>query len=80
MARLYYLTESITRILTAAFIAAAPALSMHAAEAAIRADSHLINEQSPYLRQHADNLVDWYPWAEEAFQLARNENKPIFLT
>ena len=37
-------------------------------------------EKSPYLRQHADNPVDWYPWGEEAFQRAREENKPIFLS
>jgi uncharacterized protein YyaL (SSP411 family) len=52
----------------------------HAADGTARPDSHLLNEQSPYLRQHADNLVDWYPWGEEAFQRARKENKPIFLS
>jgi len=40
----------------------------------------LINEQSPYLLQHAYNPVDWYPWSEEAFEKARIENKPIFLS
>lgn len=35
---------------------------------------------SPYLRQHADNPVEWYPWGEEAFGKARKENKPIFLS
>jgi len=35
---------------------------------------------SPYLLQHADNPVDWYPWSEEAFQKAEDENKPIFLS
>jgi hypothetical protein len=40
----------------------------------------LINEKSPYLLQHADNPVDWYPWGAEAFEKARNENKPIFLS
>ena len=40
----------------------------------------LINEQSPYLLQHAYNPVNWYPWGEEAFQKARTENKPIFLS
>lgn len=35
---------------------------------------------SPYLLQHADNPVNWYPWGEEAFQKARKENKPIFLS
>ncbi len=42
--------------------------------------NHLINEKSPYLLQHAENPVDWYPWAEEAFQKARQEDKPIFLS
>ena len=37
-------------------------------------------EKSPYLRQHADNPVDWYPWGEEAFEKARRENKPVFLS
>ena len=35
---------------------------------------------SPYLRQHADNPVDWYPWGEEAFRRAETENKPVFLS
>ncbi len=40
----------------------------------------LINEKSPYLQQHAHNPVNWYPWSEEAFEKARKENKPIFLS
>ncbi len=40
----------------------------------------LINEKSPYLRQHAHNPVDWLPWGESAFQKARGEQKPIFLS
>jgi len=42
--------------------------------------NRLINEKSPYLLQHANNPVDWYPWGEEAFEKARKENKPIFLS
>ncbi len=42
--------------------------------------NHLINETSPYLLQHANNPVDWYPWGGEALQKARDENKPIFLS
>ncbi|RXA19376.1 thioredoxin domain-containing protein [Methanosarcina sp. MSH10X1] len=42
--------------------------------------NRLINEKSPYLLQHAYNPVDWYPWGEEAFDKARKENKPIFLS
>lgn len=42
--------------------------------------NRLIHETSPYLLQHADNPVDWYPWGEEAFQKARTEDKPVFLS
>ncbi len=42
--------------------------------------NRLIKEKSPYLLQHAFNPVDWYPWGEEAFEKARRENKPIFLS
>ncbi len=40
----------------------------------------LENETSPYLLQHADNPVNWYPWCDEAFHKAKMENKPIFLS
>jgi uncharacterized protein YyaL (SSP411 family) len=42
--------------------------------------NRLAAETSPYLRQHADNPVDWYPWGEEALALARREDKPILLS
>ncbi len=42
--------------------------------------NHLKDEKSPYLLQHRYNPVDWYPWSDEAFEKARNENKPIFLS
>jgi uncharacterized protein len=42
--------------------------------------NHLIHETSPYLLQHAENPVDWYPWGEEAFDKARRENKPVLLS
>ncbi len=42
--------------------------------------NHLKNEISPYLLQHADNPVDWYPWCDEAFKKAKAEDKPIFLS
>ena len=45
-----------------------------------RAPNRLIHEKSPYLLQHAYNPVDWFPWCEEAFQKARLEEKPIFLS
>ncbi|MEQ8524523.1 thioredoxin domain-containing protein [Gracilimonas sp.] len=40
----------------------------------------LKDEKSPYLKQHADNPVDWYPWGKEAFEKAKKENKPVFLS
>jgi uncharacterized protein YyaL (SSP411 family) len=45
-----------------------------------RRPNRLIREKSPYLRQHAYNPVDWFPWGDEAFAKARKENKPIFLS
>jgi len=42
--------------------------------------NRLASEQSPYLLQHKDNPVDWYPWGQDAFERARRENKPIFLS
>jgi len=42
--------------------------------------NHLIHQKSPYLLQHAYNPVDWYPWGEEAFAKAKQEDKPIFLS
>ena len=42
--------------------------------------NRLIHEKSPYLLQHAHNPVDWYPWGPEAFERARREDKPIFLS
>lgn len=45
-----------------------------------RIPNRLANEKSPYLLQHAYNPVNWYPWGEEAFQIAKTENKPVFLS
>ena len=42
--------------------------------------NHLINETSPYLLQHANNPVEWFPWGEEAFARAKSENKPVLLS
>ena len=42
--------------------------------------NRLQNERSPYLRQHAADPVDWYPWGEEAFRRAREEKRPVFLS
>jgi uncharacterized protein len=44
------------------------------------ASNRLIDEKSPYLIQHAGNPVNWYPWGEEAFDKARQEDKPVFLS
>jgi uncharacterized protein YyaL (SSP411 family) len=42
--------------------------------------NRLADETSPYLRQHADNPVDWYPWGDEAFAAARRDDKPVLLS
>lgn len=42
--------------------------------------NHLKTESSPYLLQHAENPVNWYPWGEEAFEKAQKEDKPVFLS
>ncbi len=56
---------------------------VHGAEESPLSDTHtnrLIHETSPYLLQHAHNPVDWFPWGGEAFEKARAEDKPIFLS
>lgn len=45
-----------------------------------RKPNRLINEKSPYLLQHAYNPVDWYPWGEEAFEVARAQDKPVLVS
>jgi uncharacterized protein YyaL (SSP411 family) len=50
-----------------------------AQEAAVKTN-RLAKEKSAYLRQHATNPVDWYPWGDEAFEKAKRENKPVFLS
>jgi uncharacterized protein YyaL (SSP411 family) len=42
--------------------------------------NRLINEKSPYLRQHAHNPVSWYPWGDEAFREAGRTDRPVFLS
>ena len=42
--------------------------------------NHLVHETSPYLLQHAYNPVNWYPWGDEAIELAKKEDRPIFLS
>ncbi|MCE5186803.1 MAG: thioredoxin domain-containing protein [Planctomycetaceae bacterium] len=46
----------------------------------VRTANRLIHETSPYLLQHAENPVDWYPWGQEAFDRARTEDKPVFVS
>ena len=41
--------------------------------------NRLKQEKSPYLMQHGENPVDWYPWCQEAFRKAAREDKPVFL-
>src|SRR5438552_15784032 len=50
------------------------------AEPPTRPVNRLARESSPYLRQHAHNPVDWFPWCPEAFEKARNEKKLVFLS
>jgi uncharacterized protein len=45
-----------------------------------RKPNRLINQKSPYLLQHAYNPVDWYPWSNEAFEKAKAEDKPVFVS
>src|SRR4030042_564586 len=45
-----------------------------------RRANRLIREKSPYLLQHAYNPVDWYPWSEEAFEKAKAQDKPVFVS
>ena len=42
--------------------------------------NHLAGQSSPYLLEHADNPVDWYPWGGEALGMAEKESRPIFLS
>jgi len=57
-----------------------PMTSPSHAQAQSRPPNRLIHDKSPYLQQHAYNPVDWYPWDDEAFTKAKQENKPIFLS
>ena len=44
------------------------------------APNGLAKEKSPYLQQHANNPVAWLPWGDEAFERAKREDKPVFLS
>ena len=56
------------------------AFAVSGSEKQTRKPNRLIDAASPYLRQHAYNPIDWYSWSDEAFEKARKENKPIFLS
>jgi hypothetical protein len=65
------------------FLLGAAAIFSQADEPAVPTPAftnRLAHEKSPYLLQHQHNPVDWYPWGEEAFEKARREHKPIFLS
>src|SRR5258708_36124962 len=47
---------------------------------ALAMPNRLARETSPYLQQHADNPVEWFPWGDEALRLAREQDKPILLS
>lgn len=62
------------------FLANQKVMSETSESKTMKKPNRLIHEKSPYLLQHAYNPVDWYTWGEEAFEKARKENKPIFLS
>ena len=72
----------LTRACLLLAVIALQACSSPDAEAAAeeKKPNRLIHEKSPYLLQHAFNPMDWYPWGNEAFEKARKENRPIFLS
>ena len=67
------------RTLTAVCFAAVASTMLHV-DGQARYTNHLINQKSPYLQLHAHDPVDWFPWGAEAFEKARREGKPIFLS
>ncbi len=62
------------------FFTLALVVTLPAAVPLAHGDNRLAGERSPYLLQHANNPVDWFPWGQEAFAKARRENRPIFLS
>jgi uncharacterized protein YyaL (SSP411 family) len=67
-------------VLTQATPAETASLSAPSANSASPRENRLSRESSPYLKQHAQNPINWYPWGAEALQAAREQNKPIFLS
>ncbi|KAI9306859.1 spermatogenesis-associated protein 20 [Cunninghamella echinulata] len=75
--------NTLTRLTTPSLLSLKQYRSIHSTTLLfnnIKKANRLIDEKSPYLLQHAHNPVDWYPWGEQAFQKAKLENKPIFLS
>ncbi|MGB7930917.1 MAG: thioredoxin domain-containing protein [Gammaproteobacteria bacterium] len=70
----------VCRVVAALLIFLAAAADGGAAEREHSGGWRLAQESSPYLRMHADNPVEWFPWDEEAFAKARRENKPLFIS
>jgi|UPI000362CCFF hypothetical protein len=74
-----HLLSRLLCLLFAVFLAVTTADSKEEASV-VRHSNALIHESSPYLQQHAHNPVDWHPWGDNAFALARLSDKPIFLS
>jgi uncharacterized protein YyaL (SSP411 family) len=72
--------SALTAWLATAALVTSGSTSPSAPEETPVTSNRLAQETSPYLLQHADNPVDWYPWGDEAFERARLEDKPIFLS
>ncbi len=73
--------KAVAAMVAALFLAATPAMPSEPTPDAPRYPANrLASETSPYLLQHAHNPVQWYPWGDEAFEAARREDKPIFLS
>ncbi|MDQ6982975.1 MAG: thioredoxin domain-containing protein, partial [Mariprofundus sp.] len=66
--------------MTNIFLISAWSEEIHMAKDEPKYTNALIHESSPYLQQHAHNPVNWLPWGEDAFALARMQNKPVFLS
>lgn len=73
-------TGIIKVILVVGFFAVEGGKQMPAKNMVHKQTNRLAEETSPYLLQHAHNPVDWYPWSDEAFEKAKKEDKPIFLS
>ncbi len=72
--------HALTLLMTIIFLAGVFAENPHKDNEMHSFTNRLSQEKSPYLLQHAHNPVDWYPWGEEAFEAAKKQDKPIFLS